>query len=345
MKTVKPVMRRDHVLPVEVLRELRIASAGSGLDHLSAASGLAVVGDHLYVVADDEHSLGQFHLVDGGPGRLLTLFDEALPSHHGERKALKADLEALTVLPELAGYPNGALFVAGSGSKPNRRRGALLSLDVRGVVTGAARPVDLTAIHGPLQHQLGALNIEGLFVSAGALCLLQRGSKVSPTNACVRFDLGEFGKWLTQGGPAPQPTSITGYDLGSVSGVPMTFTDGAALPDGGWVFCAAAEDTDDSYHDGACAGSAVGVVDACGTLHGPFVTAAPAKVEGIAIDPHGAPGAILLVTDADDRQMPGSLLKASLTHVMHFPLPTAVRHERGLMPTNHGASSRSSRDT
>ena len=314
-------MGRDQVLPVEVVRELRITPSGSGLGHLSAASGLAVVGDWMYVVADDEHSLGLFRVGDESPGRWLTLFDDVLPSGHAERKALKADLEALTVLPEMAGYPHGALFVAGSGSKPNRRRGALLPLDVHGAVTGAARPVDLAAIHVPLQDQLGELNIEGSFVTEGALCLLQRGSKVTPTNACIRFDLAEFGRWLTQEGPVPRPASITAYDLGSINGVPLTFADGAALPGGGWVFCAAAEDTGDSYHDGACAGSAVGVVDSSGTLHGPFVTAASAKVEGIAMDPQGAPGALLLVTDADDRQRPGTLLKASLARVMRFPLP------------------------
>lgn len=213
-------MGRDQVLSVEVVRALQVTPTGSGLDHLSAASGLAVVGECLYVVADDEHSLGLFRLGDEGPGRWLPLFDEVLPSGHDERKALKADLEALTVLPELAGYPHGALLVAGSGSKPNRRRGALLSLDVHGMVTGAARPVDLTDIHGPLQDQFGELNIEGLFVAGDSLCLLQRGSKESPTNACIRFDLAEFGRWLTQAGPIPPPTSITAYDLGSINGVP-----------------------------------------------------------------------------------------------------------------------------
>lgn len=323
MNTVEPVTGRDQLLQVEVVRELQFNPRGNGQDHLSAASGLVVVGDCMYVVADDEHSLGLFRVGDDGPGRWLPLFDEALPSGHDERKALKADLEALTVLHELACYPHGALFVAGSGSTPNRRRGALLPLDVHGMVIGVARRVDLAAIHRPLQDQFGELNLEGMFVAEGALCLLQRGSKVSPTNACIRFDLAEFGRWLTQDGPAPQPASITAYDLGSINGVPLTFTDGAALPGGGWVFCAAAEDTGDSYHDGACAGSAVGVGDASGALHGPFMTAASAKVEGIALDPQGAPGAVLLVTDADDRQTPALLLKASLAQVMSFPLRAA----------------------
>lgn len=307
-------------LPVEVARTLRLAPTAGGVGHLSAASGLAVIGNLAYVVADDEHALGLFDLASDGPGRLLTLFDEVLPSTHEERKARKADLEALTVLPGLDGCPHGALLAIGSGSKPNRCRGVLLALNPDGTAAGDARPVDLTDLYAPLRTRFPELNIEGLFVAGRDLCLLQRGSKVSPANACIRFDLTELGRWLTQTGAVPQARSIAEYALGSIAGVPLTFTDGAALPglSGGWVFCAAAEDTGNSYLDGACAGSAVGMVDSHGVLHGPFTIAAPAKVEGIARDPHRGPGAVLLVTDADDRQKPAALLRANLAAVMPF---------------------------
>jgi hypothetical protein len=313
-----PSTAPDGALPVEVVRTLRVAPSAGGIDHLSAASGLVVIGDLAYVVADDEHALGLFDLASDGPGRLLRLFDEALPDAHNERKARKADLEALTVLPALDGHPHGALLAIGSGSKPNRCRGALLALNPDGAVAGDVQSFDLTGLYAPLRVQFAELNIEGLFVNGGALCLLQRGSQVSPANACIRFDLAEFGRWLTRGGPPPQPTTITTYPLGSIAGVPLTFTDGAALPAtsaGGWVFCAAAEDTCNSYLDGVCAGSAVGMVDSSGTLHGPFAIASPAKVEGIALDPR-VPGTVLLVTDADDRQAPASLLRANLATLM-----------------------------
>lgn len=81
--------------------------------HLSAASGVAKVGQRLFVVADDEHSLGVFDLAVHGPGRRVHLFDGELPSDHKQRKAAKPDLEALTVLPALPGYPFGALLGVG----------------------------------------------------------------------------------------------------------------------------------------------------------------------------------------------------------------------------------------
>lgn len=320
-----PPMAGGGLLSVEALRTLRLAPSADGVSHLSAASGLALVGDLAYVVADDEHALGLFDRSGDAPGQLLTLFDEGLPGTYDERKARKADLEALAVLPPLDGLPHGALLAIGSGSKPNRCRGALMALDALGVVAGDARAVDFTDLYLPLRAHFPELNIEGLFVTGGALCLLQRGSKVSPANACIRFDLVEFGRWLVQAGAAPQAASIEDYPLGSIAGVPLTFTDGAGLPGpaGGWVFCAAAEDTGNSYLDGACAGSAVGMVDSHGVLHGPFTIAAPAKVEGIALDPRGTPGTVLLVTDADDRQTPACLLRANLATVMPFGFTSA----------------------
>jgi hypothetical protein len=38
------------------------------------------------------------------------------------------------------------------------------------------------------------------------------------------------------------PSGIDRYDLGHLDGVPLCFTDAAALPDGGMVFSAVAED-------------------------------------------------------------------------------------------------------
>ena len=314
-----PSTTPNDALPVEVVRTLRVASPAGGIAHLSAASGLVVIGNLAYVIADDEHALGLFDLTSDGPGRLLTLFDGVLPGAHDARKARKADLEGLTALPALDGLPHGALLAIGSGSKPNRCRGVLLALNPDATLSGDVRPIDLTDLYAPLRGQFPELNIEGLFVAGGTLCLLQRGSQVSPANACIRFDLVAFGKWLAQGGDAPAPMSIDAFQLGSIGGVPLTFTDGAALrgsPGGGWVFCAAAEDTSNSYLDGVCAGSAFGMVDSSGTLHGPLALAAPAKVEGIALDPRGAPGTVLLVTDADNRQAPASLLRASLVSLM-----------------------------
>jgi hypothetical protein len=102
------------------------------------------------------------------------------------------------------------------------------------------------------------------------------------------------------------------FDLGSIDGVPVCFTDGAALQDGAWVFCAAAEDTSDSYADGRCVGSAVGIVDASGKVLRLEQVAGSFKAEGVTVMSDGDPLELLLVTDADDRSAAAQLLSLTL---------------------------------
>ncbi|WP_284618568.1 DUF6929 family protein [Aquabacterium humicola] len=304
------------MLSVELVRHLTVADAAGAAMPLSAASGLVALRGHLAVVADDEHTLGLFRIGDAGPGRLLPLFAGGLPAEHHARKAAKPDLEALTVLPPFAGHPHGALFAAGSGSTPNRRRGALLALDGHGLPAGPVRIVDLSPLHEALRTTLGELNLEGLLVADDDVCLLQRAHRGLPVGACVRYRLAGVLRWLAGEAAAPAPRTIEHHDLGAIGGVPLGFTDGAALPGGGWLFCAAAEDTADSYLDGANAGSVVGHVDAHGRVRAVHALASTAKVEGITIDPDPVADTVWLVTDADDRQVPAALLRLRLSAVL-----------------------------
>lgn len=303
------------MLQVAILRKLLVArdlAARAAPLPLSAASGLVRIGRRLHVVADDEHCLAVFDLSDDEPGTLVRVFDEALASSHDERKATKRDLEALAHWPATSRHPFGALLAIGSGSRPNRQVAAWLPLDEHGGLKGPVRHIDLSPMFEILRRSIADLNIEGAFVSGDTLCLLQRGNRSSPVNACMVFDRVAFESWLDDAGPAPVASSITRYELGLIEGVPLCFTDGAALPDGRWVFCAAAEDTTDSYADGRCAGSAVGVVDAAGALELMEPLSLRCKVEGIAASAEGENVRLLMVTDADDRQAPALLLSATL---------------------------------
>ena len=94
--------------------------------------------------------------------------------------------------------------------------------------------------------------------------------------------------------------------------MPLTFTDGAALPGGDWLFSAAAEDTSDTYIDGFCAGSAIGIVDADGTIATLEQLSLTCKIEGVAASATEHSIDLLLVTDADDRSQPALLLSASM---------------------------------
>ena len=302
------------MLETRIVRELVVDdTAGiAGQTHLSAASGLVKLGNRLFVVADDEHHLAMFDLSNREPGRLVAIFDGELPLRHKARKAAKPDCEALLELPSFAGYPHGALMAMGSGSRPSRQRGALMAIDAAGEIQGPARTVDLAPLLAPLHDLVPDLNIEGAFVQGDRFALLQRGNSGSATNARIDLSWRGLQRWLVAAGPAPQPAAITRFALGAINGVPLSFTDGAALPGGDWVFSAAAEDTTDNYNDGRCAGSAIGLVDAGGTTRVLERVSLTCKVEGITALNAGETIDLLLVTDADDRRQPALMLSTAL---------------------------------
>jgi hypothetical protein len=301
------------MLHVEIQRQLQVHDAAGGLGPLSAASGLVRIGTLACVVADDELDLGVFDLASDAPGRIVRLLEGTLPAGPKRRKAAKPDLEALVALPPFAGHAHGALLALGSGSRDTRHRGALLPIGADGGLQAPARPIDLVPLMAPLRkHFADALNIEGAYIVGDTLRLLQRGNKGALVNACITYAWADVAGWLAATGPAPAPVSVTRFELGVLDGVPLGFTDGASLPDGGWVFCAAAEDTTDSYADGACAGSVVGRVNAAGAIVRSERLALACKVEGIAATADGDGIALLLVTDPDDRSEAGLLLSATL---------------------------------
>ena len=299
------------MLNVQLLRTLEV-DAGSGPRPLGAASGLVRTGSRLHVVADDEHFLGCFDLADRRPGTFRHLFDGELPAAPGARKAAKPDLEALAALPPFPGHPHGALLALGSGSRPQRQRAALLAFDGTGTMPGAPTVIDLSPLYAPLHALHPQLNIEGAFVDGDRFCLLQRGNGTHPVNVLIGFDWALTHTWLRGLGPAPEVLSTTRYELGERNGVPLCFTDGAALPGGGWVFCAAAEATADNYADGTCEGSAVGVVGADGRLRSLLPLSLACKAEGIAVTVDGRQVHLLMVTDADDPGTAAMLLAATL---------------------------------
>jgi len=282
--------------------------------HLSAASGLVRVGGQLYVVADDELQLGVFPAIGNAPGDLLRLFPGELPRSHKPRKAKKPDLEVLIRLPPFVNFPTGALLVLGSGSTPNRQTGSLLPLDARSHVIDMPRSIDLAGIYTPLQRQFTTLNIEGAVVIGDEFLLLQRGHNKQQQSACIRFRLADITAALgtTDSLGAAAPIDIRTYDLGTIDGVPLCFSDGAALPDGSMIFTAIAESTDDAYSDGPCVGAAIGIISDEGRLCFLERVENGHKIEGIEARVEGALIKLLLVTDADDEEIPARLLAAEI---------------------------------
>ena len=289
-------------LPYQEVRKLSLAPGAHprGLSFLSAASGLVRVHDRFYVIADDELHLGVFSVGSTAPLGLVRLLDGDLPASAKKRKSLKPDLESLLVFPATDENPDGALFALGSGSRANRFLGVVQGLDASGNVCGAPRPIDLGPLYADLVARFAKLNIEGAFVIGDSLILLQRGVDVG-ASAAIRFDLAEILAWVAgRRSAALIPRSVRSVDLGEASGVVFAFTDGAALPDGSWVFSAVAEDRDDSQHDGPCVAAAIGICGEDDVLRSFDLLSPLRKIEGIEASVTGSTALLSLVTDADD---------------------------------------------
>ena len=288
------------MLDVQHLGTLRLAvpSQPGRPAHLAAASGLVHRGSQLVVVADDEPILAFFEAEDPESGRIERLADEELPLDHDERKAAKPDLEALAELPD------GNLLTIGSGATERRERGWIWA-------DGSAREVSLSALYRELRPQVPELNIEGAAIAGDRLWLAQRGNGAEGENMLVALDLDRALAELRAGElTADGIAGTTVYELGEVRGVPLTFSDLAPLPDGRLLFCAVAEDSASTYHDGECVAAGLGMLD----LDSHEVTAfellpEPHKIEGVSPAPRGG---VLLVADADDVEQPAPLLRASL---------------------------------
>ena len=298
-------------LRTEVVAELLLArSPGDPTPaHVSAASGLVVSGGWLYVVVDDEAGLGVFRRDGSEPGRLLRLPGEPLPNDPVARKDAKPDLEALCVLPPHEGAPDGALLGLGSGSAAPRHRGFHWALDAHGALRGEAQPVSLAPLYEELGRHFAQLNIEGATVSGDELLLAQRGNSAEGINAIVVLELAAVLAALAAERElrADALRAIERHELPELNGVPATFTDLVALPDGRIVYSACAEATDDPVRDGEFVGAVVGV------LGGAAAVLQPAhKVEGVFPLADAGGIEVLLVADADDRAIPASLLRAAL---------------------------------
>lgn len=297
-------------LELRSVRELLLASSCMQT-HLSAASGMWIIANTLYVVADDELVLGMFSMLDTEPGQALTIIAGELPKDAKQRKATKPDFESLTCLPGCARYTYGALLALGSGSTEQRKRGMLWPFDAQQQLVDKPQLFNLQALYQPLEQVFADLNIEGVVIQGDCLKLWQRANNQYRDNAVIEYSLADLYAVLDaeQEIGNLQPQRIDYYDLGEVAGVPLTFTDAYALEDGACVFTAAAENTDNSYLDGECVGAAIGLIDAQRQLRWLKPVQPIYKLEGISAQQVDKQLQIYLVSDADNPEIPAQLLE------------------------------------
>lgn len=325
------VARRDAGLGARVVRTVPLVYAAGpdpALDrpaHVRAGSGLAWTGGALVCIQDDAHFVAH---IEPGTGRA-----HAVPLPAGEgglrqfdeprgNKRFKLDLEACTVVPD--GRGGEMLLAFGSGSS-SLREGILRVaevaaphpyVDLREAITFYARLRDAAEFSG------SELNLEGAVWRGGRILLLNRGNGApvdgrEPVDATCEVDWAALLAYLDGPGgqPAPAPRSIRQYDLGTVDGWRLSFTDAAAFGDA-LVYTASAEASPNAVDDGPVAGSALGIIGADGAARWTELLATDGgrfdgKVEGVARGPR--PGTVYVIIDRDDPGRPSELCEVELS--------------------------------
>lgn len=310
------------------MRDLLVeAPLPSGHAFLSAASGMVVRGSMLCVVADDSQCLALFDLDGAEPGRLIPLIADDLPQDAGERKKQKPDFEILLALPNAhlpdAHLPDAQrpdaracrLLALGSGSTPQRMRGAVVDLPASSGGDVTVRLMDLSPLFAAIAPLVPEVNLEGAVLHGDHLLLFNRGTMTHPASHIMEVPLAAMlaGEPLSATLRATLELPMCAGPMGAGAmgagamgtgpvgaGVPLTVTDAFRLENGHILLSAVAEATADSYADGALVGAAIVELDANFTICTVDMIDPPLKVEGLSARLTEAGIALLCVTDADD---------------------------------------------
>lgn len=252
--------------------------------YITAASGLTLVNDRFYLVADDE--LGIVSLDMNGNGKFIKVFEGKLPEEKKERKKLKPDFESLLYLPA-----RNALLCLPSGSRPNRVRAAVVSLE------GNVQELMLENVMTELGAIFPELNIEGAVLLNEKIRLFQRGNGSLHQNAIIDLNLNSFLK-----------DEIKDIKIKEITLPPlMSFTDAGIFNEVCW-FIAVAENTESTYLDGEFMGAMLGKLSTDGKVIATWPLDIKSKPEGIAFKD----SKFYLVTDDDDRTKPSKLYSGVL---------------------------------
>lgn len=283
--------------------------------HIRAGSGLAQVPRGLALIQDDANFLA---LVDPHGGGVRAI---ALPAGKGGvrlfdkgrgNKKEKLDLEACVAIER-----DGETVLLAFGSGSTGRREQILVVRGWELARADVTLVDAEALYDRLceapGYAPGRLNIEGAIALDDRLRLFTRGNGKArhgkaPVDATCDLALDELLAYLDAPDRVipPKPTHVVQYELGTLDGIPFSFTD-ATRWGAGVIYSAAAEASPDAIEDGVVTGSALGVIDGAGRCRWTAITTPTGepfagKVEGIAIADE-AKGHLHAVVDADDPEV------------------------------------------
>lgn len=290
-------MKMQHIRRLDVTHPL-----ASGHTFLSAASGLVHLGETLYVIGDDEQHLAVFNQRDNSPGRPLRMLPGDLPRTAKKRKKVKPDFEILFRLPSPVDADSKLICAMGSGSTPQRMRGALIALD-----TDNVQALDLRHLFAALAPLVAEINLEGAVVRGDRLLLFNRGNMSNPETYIFETAVSAI-----TGNGAVEARIVKTLALPFIDGVALTVTDACSMGDGQYLLSAVAEVTDDSYADGDILAAAIILLDADFNVQAIEPLEPTLKIEGIAALRIASGVELLCVSDADDPDTPSSLYSATL---------------------------------
>ena len=308
-------------IPVRKIRDLTLTSEESGKNYVYSASGLVRIGHQIYVVADDNLHLALFDLETESPGTRIRLLPGELPADYKKRKKAKPDLESLLLIAPYAHAPNGALLAMPSLSRQERTTDILLPLDEEGGISEEVVLIDFSEIRKKLLLNRPGINIEGIIFD-DRVKFLHRGSRKRGKSAIFEFDRSMFMRAIhdTHKPGADCFLGVKSYELGTINGISLEFTDSVLTEDGQILFLATAEDTDNEYSDGATLGSALGLIDPAGCLGNIFRFEGREKFEGLTLAGNrvGDSLELLIVADTDDETKPSGLFTATIESEILF---------------------------
>ena len=271
MKRFTAISREEWGVEIVSINELHYDQGadpdGQRPRHVRAGSGLTSFGSTLVGVQDDADFLA--FIEPDGMSVKGTALDAGSPSHrlYDDREETadaeeKVDLEACLLVP---GDDEATVLSFGSGVSEKRRRIVLTRVNGDSVehseyVTRGFHQ----ALAEPLEAVGGALNVEGavFFPSQSIVRIFSRGDHgEDPFDATMDVSWEELKSYLEEplGVPVPRPFNLRRYDLGTLDGRPLTFSDAERVGEGCLV-------TVSSESDEQAGASLIGYMDSEGEL-------------------------------------------------------------------------------
>ena len=275
-------------MKLELIRDLRLADG-----HISAASGLVMIGEKFYVVCDDEQSLAVFSSDTKRRAETVKLFEGVLPLDPSERKKEKRDIESLFLMDD-------CLYAVPSGSTAQRNTGAVINVN-----TQVVRPLDFTFLFEVCAKTIEELNVEGAVIYQNDILLFQRGNGAKRQNAIIVLDRAVFAGQSQVNSACLK--EIINVALGQLNGLPLSFTDAAVIHDR-IFFLAVCEASASTYEDGEVSGSVIGELSRSGIVLSLDQLNLKGKPEGLHIEDKS----VYIVTDDDNALIPARLFKDTL---------------------------------